>query len=478
VGCGVRRQWLLIVSGARPEVLAQCESERVKFESLGWAIVITGGLAVVSMWFALNSALGINSVIAVPIALLWGLAIVGIDRWLVTSLPLESQRRWVVAVPRLALAILLGALISTPLVLRIFQPEIDAQISVIKANAENNFLQSVQHSQVAQQVTQWQRTVTNLEQVIDSGGAVAINPASDPVIKSLTAQLSQERAIASQDLKTWQCQLYGTYNGVSCPKGNGPLAQASQRAYEADQGIVEQLTTQIQNRESVLSATDKASQESRLQQARQALPSAQLQLRVAQQRQDELQGVFDAANASENGLLIRLQALSQLSNGNTTVASARFLLFLLFLVIECLPLAVKLLQRPGIYEKIFQVLQERELAQAKRSLRGRWHPAVAWDTEAGTASAADVDDDILRIWQERAGHRTAALPVAEGVGVDLGWRDPLPLTWDEGDRLDAPGLADRPSVAHEDLLHMRDERIPADTDGTATGIPLRWDDDL
>ena len=41
----VKRQWLLIVSGTRANVIAQCESERIKFESLGWAILITSGMA-------------------------------------------------------------------------------------------------------------------------------------------------------------------------------------------------------------------------------------------------------------------------------------------------------------------------------------------------------------------------------------------------------------------------------------------------
>src|SRR5262249_16745087 len=123
-GGRVKRQWLLIISGARTDVLAKCESERIKFESLGWAILITSGLATVFMWFALYSAMGVSPWAATPIALLWGLAIMGIDRWLITSLPSEGRRRFSMAAPRLILAILLGTLISTPLVLRIFQSEI------------------------------------------------------------------------------------------------------------------------------------------------------------------------------------------------------------------------------------------------------------------------------------------------------------------------------------------------------------------
>ncbi len=58
---------------------------------------------------------------------------------------------------------------------------------------------------------------------------------------------------------------------------------------------------------------------------------------------------FDAQNEATNGLLIRLQALNQLSDNDFTVNAARFLLFLLFLVIECLPVTVKLMQQPEHY---------------------------------------------------------------------------------------------------------------------------------
>ena len=44
-------------------------------------------------------------------------------------MPVDGTRKFAMAVPRLALALLLGTLISTPLVLRVFQSEINAQIA-------------------------------------------------------------------------------------------------------------------------------------------------------------------------------------------------------------------------------------------------------------------------------------------------------------------------------------------------------------
>src|SRR5205807_1101296 len=148
-------------------------------------------------------------------------------------------------------------------------------------------------------------------------------------------------------------------------KGNGPLAQASQQRYDQAVQQVASLNTQTQTRENALRASDTASQQSRLQQAQNALPGAQNQLKAATDQQDALLNNFDATNRATNGLLIRLQALDQLSSGNTTLNLARFLLFLLFMVIEILPVSVKLLQQPGNYEEILRTATRHELNRAK-----------------------------------------------------------------------------------------------------------------
>jgi hypothetical protein len=368
----VKTGFLIKVSGARPEVLARCPTERIKFQSLGWAILITCSMATVSMWFALTSAMGFNPVLSFPIAVLWGLIILGIDRWLVTSMPLDGKRKFLIAAPRLALALLLGSLISTPIVLRIFESEINNQISIIKETNEAAFLTSQQHSSIVARVNEWQAAVDNYERVIDSKGAQAIDPASDPDVKGLTTQLDSERTVATTDYHAWQCQLYG---GCGAPKGSGPLAHASEDRYDADEAEITSLTRQINAREAELTATNAGSQQSRLQQAKAALPGAEAELAAATAEQNTLTNNFQSTNSATNGLLIRLKALDQLSAGDSTLQLARILLFLLFLVIEVLPVTVKLLQQPGNYEAILRKEIARELYEANWALRGGFEPA-------------------------------------------------------------------------------------------------------
>jgi len=344
--------WL---SGADAEVLARFPGDRARYTTLGSMLLVTGAMATVSMWFALHSALGVSALAAIPFALAWGLGIITIDRMLVVSMqrsgssmvpmanlappnspaqpnnpaqagntaqptsttqqnkPARAEKRkrrtgnllWM-ALPRVALALLLGVVISTPIVLRIFQSEIKTQISIIKDNNEVNFLNSQQHSAIQARINTWQPIVTNLQGVITSNGAKPLNPDSDPVVQGLTIQLTNEQSVAATDYEAWQCQLYG---GCGAPKGSGPLAAASEKRYDADETQIASLTTQIQEREQALQAASATSQAARLGQAKSALPNAQAQLKAAQTEEDALLSNFQSANGATNGLLIRLQAL-------------------------------------------------------------------------------------------------------------------------------------------------------------------------
>jgi hypothetical protein len=374
---------VLALSGAHEEVLAFVPSERSRFESLGWAILITSGVATVSMWFALASAVGINGFLALPVALAWGLVIMGIDRWLIVSMPTDGTRKFAMAVPRLALALLLGTLISTPLVLRIFESEVNAQIAKMQQQSYSTFLRQQQASAVAKQVGIYSSELKYLDNVIATHGAATANTASDPELTAynqqltkLNTELAHWTGLKNKYYNDYTCQLYG---GPTCPKkGFGPAAKDSLKNYQNASREVNTITGQInhvqkeiQRRDAQLSSNSKADQQARYQQALTQQPIAKNEYDTALQRRNELQATFFANNQAAHGILIRLEALSQLSDGNVTVTAARFLLFMLFLVIECLPVTVKIMQRPGLYEEALQEARAAERRDVSRFYRFR-----------------------------------------------------------------------------------------------------------
>ncbi|GAA4235984.1 hypothetical protein FHR32_001059 [Streptosporangium album] len=383
---------LIALSGARPEILRTCPTERGKFEGIGGAVLTTSVLAVVSMTFALNSALGVNIVVAVVVALLWGLAILSLDRWLVSTIKPDAPNRWTLAVPRILIAVVLGLVISTPLVLQVFKAEIDTQIAEMKQQRANTFAVRQEQGAVGKGVDQLRKEVADLQQVISSGGDIPLDLEQDPKIKALSVQRADGQKQADKHYKEWQCQLYGGPNCVK--KGNGPLAQESRRAYEKDKERIELLTRQIEGRKRELNATGEQAKETRLAAAKEALPKVQRQLDAAVEQQSWIQRSFTENNLATDGLLTRLRALNELTGKDFTLSMARLLLFALFLLIECLPVAVKLMQRPGVYDKALAFAERRDLDCVRKEFGVR-AGSRSRPTEPGGS------DSVWRIWSPR-----------------------------------------------------------------------------
>jgi hypothetical protein len=450
------RRFVLALSGAHARTLDLVPTERHRFESIGWMILVTSGIATVSMWFALSTAIGVNGILAIPPALLWGLVIMGIDRWLITSMPADGTRKLLMALPRFALALLLGTLISTPFVLRIFDSEINAQIAVIHQKGYNSFLEEQKSSQVAAQVGLYKGELQQLNTVIDSHGAATGNTAADPLLVSynkqlttLNTELTHWTSLKATYYNDYICQLYG---GPTCPKkGYGPAAQDSQKNYQSAsqevtnlQGDINQVHSEITQRDNQLNSSSVADQQARYAYALSQQPLVQNEYSTAVQAQNQLQAAYLAQEQASHGILIRLEALSQLSNGNFTVTAARFLVFLLFLVIECLPVLVKLLQRPGPYEEALLYARASELRHVQQvysgspGLRPRWVTAE----EAPAVVQGWVEQrppDVRGIWNQESPPPTRVLPRGAGdpedsratevLGYEPHWRSSHPVEY-------------------------------------------------
>ncbi len=163
-------RWLFVfASGAKPDILRECPEEEPKFIGLGSAVIVTATMAAVSSTVALTIATGSSWWVIWPIGVLYGGIIFLLDRFLVSQqlnpyrferdqLPVwwrrdadprvgtdgvsPGRRRWrsigrvpavlLAALPRLALAVVIGVLIAEPLVLSIFEPEVDDRIASIQ----------------------------------------------------------------------------------------------------------------------------------------------------------------------------------------------------------------------------------------------------------------------------------------------------------------------------------------------------------
>jgi Domain of unknown function (DUF4407) len=359
-------RFLIFLSGAQASLLDECPTERPYFFALGEAILIPSVLAGVSLAFALASVLNVNHVTAAVFGFLWGVSLLLLTRMLVVAMP-HGRRGIFFALPYIALSLVLSLVVTTPLTLQIFRPEIRAQIILIQHQQADAFERRLDNSATAKEISRLSETIAAYQKIIASDGAASLSPSLDTVTQQLIQQRSHLQAVAQAAYKKWQCELYG---GPGCPSsGNGQIARTDEDNYQAAETQVSNITTLVLARAEQLSSTAAADKELRLALAQKYLPSALQLLSSDQNAQKEEQASFAAANRSDNGLLVQLQALSQVSSQNATLSVARFLLYLLFTAIGCLPVAVNLLRRPGLYETMLAEQEKVNLAVRQAEYR-------------------------------------------------------------------------------------------------------------
>nr|HQU59756.1 DUF4407 domain-containing protein [Saprospiraceae bacterium] len=123
------KRFLLLCSGVDQRILVQCPSDENKYIGIGGTVLFTGILAFFSAGYAIYTVFD-SYFFAIAFGLAWGLMIFNLDRYIVSSMKSRGAfwRDFVVAFPRLILAVLLALVISKPLELKIFQKEIDAEL--------------------------------------------------------------------------------------------------------------------------------------------------------------------------------------------------------------------------------------------------------------------------------------------------------------------------------------------------------------
>jgi hypothetical protein len=352
---------LAVLGGARPDLLEAAPGARPKFAALGGVLLSTGGLAVASASFALHMALGVWWPFALVLGLGWGAVVVNLDRMLLVGMAHDSslKRNLALAVPRVGLALVLGVVVATPLTLQVFHKEIDAEITVMQAEAADAYRQSLESDARFAGLAELQEKVATEQDVVASGGA------TDAALASVQAdvaakQAAYDAALATQrDLEARaQCELDGT-----CGTGDAGTGDAYLQARAAADAQVAVVTSAEDALDAALSTADDAeSRSADLAATALATDSAELSRLTAEL--DRLQSAFDATNEGSGGILLRLEALDRLSDRNATLAMAEFMLSLLFMCVEILPVLMKVLLNfgpPTVYDQLAELRDSSDL---------------------------------------------------------------------------------------------------------------------
>lgn len=310
-------------AGAHQDLLRQHPSEHSKYSGLGGVILATFVLAAISSGYAVYTVFG-NWIWTIAFGLIWGLIIFNFDRFLVSTMRKYgvSRRKQIwMAMPRIALAILIGITIARPLELKIFEKEIDTRV------VENN------HRKM-----QMNDSLLNIE-----NQALLQNAQSER--DRLTARKQNIEDTLHRLQQAYVQEADGT--GGSMQRGIENITRMKQAAYLNAQKQfapeLQQLNFDIRAQDSILASTNAA---------------------IQGQRKN-----YQATTAANVGFLERNKALSDLADEESSVFWTSLLLSLLIILIEVGPILSKLIMPIGPYDIALAKEELTSMAASENDMR-------------------------------------------------------------------------------------------------------------
>ncbi|WP_347057382.1 DUF4407 domain-containing protein [Blastococcus sp. HT6-30] len=468
LGRGARRvnrrfvsEGLLTVSGANRDILREAPKERTKQVAMGAVLVSVAAIAAVSATYALYLALHVPVDLAAIGGLAWGLVILNLDRWLVVSTP-RLETKWGtigMALPRVLLAVLIGAVVSTPLTLAVFGSEISAEIRVMAAENEDEFNRKLEADSRYSEIPAKEQEIEQLQADL-ADGVSEDDIAQHPVVADVQARLDDITTQYNAAVTALLCEADGTCGTGDA--GMGPATAARMADRDRLGAERESLTQQLGDTQAQVRAQLEAQEAQTSIDQSQRLETLQQEVRDAEDaRRDEITA-HDAAVDNSDGILARLSALERIQDDDPMLATAHLLLFLFMTAIECLPIIFKTmlaLAPPSLYDRLLVLHEQKAESRVRLRMQTEYEEAETLARSALAAAEAraartleaeskatglvldaqlEVTAEGMRRWRDEqlAGDVTARDVDAAGVHTEPSSRSPVPAQPVPGDVLD------------------------------------------
>jgi hypothetical protein len=363
------------LGGADLDVLARAKQiskpgaskDQARFAALGLVLLATAGLAVLSMTFAMIDGLHVGVAGSAMVGIMWGAVILIVDRALILSLKPKGSKWllfWMI-LPRIGMAALLGAVISTPLTLRIFNDEIEHQMAIDNIKKAETASTIISEGDREKKLTALRQEIAKYEGYL-AGNVPVTSPdlvAAETEYKEAEDAYRAKQSDAEKAWAVWRCELDGQLCEAGSGKvGNGPRAQALKREYDRKQADANAAKALVATKLTALEAARTSAKEQNGNKVAEAQAEANRVLPGLRKQRDELQaaiqndlGTSNREAAEDTGLLARLVALSHLGDENGWARLAHLLVAALLFTLELLPVAVKslsILGPPSAYDQI------------------------------------------------------------------------------------------------------------------------------
>jgi hypothetical protein len=328
----------------RSDLIGDLPQSRGVFVNTAAAMLAVGVLATASMAYALQSTGVAPSWAAALVAgACWGVIVVTIDRMLVTSMgrhPSGGWRNFLGATAsfalRLAMALVIGAVVSMPLVLKIYEPEIAAQVQadIADRRVEARLKLDADFARVADLEGREADLQSELEKLTFYDPA-EINPA---YAEALAARDSAVSACAAADAAAAAEAAGAAGTGRSGYGDEWARLSAVARDKCAAASHAEQVFGEI------ASATEREYQETTAaarQRTEGELARVGGELTGLRAERAEAEAKLNGAVNASGGLAARVQGLDNLARSQPGVWWARFALMAVLMLVEAMPVFSK-----------------------------------------------------------------------------------------------------------------------------------------
>ncbi len=311
-------------SGARLYLLKYCPTDYNKYFGIGIIVFLTGLMASITGSYALFTIF--NSIpVALVFGVFWGILIFFLDWFIISSLKKEEKfgKELLFSLPRIILAILLAMVIATPLELKLFEKEINAELIRLKSQnvIEYKNLLNTEFDEINKLKAENQKLLNEIKEKEKNR-----NELFDKVIKEAEGQ---------------------SPTGIV---GKGPVYREKKAELDRLDKQLEQINKT--NREQIDLNNKRINELEQVKTTKTQINKAEIE--------------------KSDGLLARLQALSALREQNATLNTAVWFIFILFILIEAAPILVKLLSRRGPYDELLEKEEyEKQIEYKKQKIKAR-----------------------------------------------------------------------------------------------------------
>ncbi|MFJ6987524.1 MULTISPECIES: DUF4407 domain-containing protein [unclassified Streptomyces] len=338
---------LRALTGVDEELLARVRYERSKYTALGGVVLGTSVIAAFSMWNFATEALGRVSFVALLPTGIWMLFVLNLDRWLVTPQP-NARRRFGPLVMRLLIALMLGAVIAEPLVLRIFQTAIEEHVADERSDALDRLRTNL---------VRCNPVPSSTETVVPKGCATTYVLS----FEATPGERAGELAALRSDSVTLQKRV---------DRDTAKLTALDAEVRDECRRLIRIAATGLYQRTSECLRLRAEAQDyrttHRTDENEKRLAGMNSAVSKMEAEQTESRGAFLTARADgierrltqeraqhqEVGVLERMRALDELAVGNPVLFVGIWLVRLLFVLLDVLPVMVKYLSGESAYDRM------------------------------------------------------------------------------------------------------------------------------